>query len=440
MGGGVVKSIPETTMEKFKKKHGDKYDYSKVEYANNGTGCPECSREKRGMARRLTTEEFCKRVQEKFGDKYDLSLVEYKNSQTPVTLVCPEHGEFNLLPGNLRKTKGCPQCTRDRLAEERRYTTEDFVEQCKVIVGDEYDFSKVEYKNAKTKVLIGCPEHGTHWMHPESVKRGCACPECSLEKRKYTQDDIIAKLKDKYGDQYTYNKVEYTGMFNDITLTCKEHGDFTNTPYLLLNTTGRGGCQRCSKRHRYTTEEFIDKLKTVFHNHDYDYSKTQYVNGVTKATVTCPIHGDFSRTPAELFRNKGCTACRRDVNRSTGEHWVFDALTKFKKRYKFTFEEQVRLIEDERLTFDFVLYDANDEIIAAIEYHGKQHTRPVNWSGTLEAEEVERNFESQVRRDVDKTLFCIESKIPLLIIFYDNSGVESLIKKFVSKELSCMKS
>ena len=47
------------------------------------------------MARKLTQEEFIARAKEKHGDKYDYSKVRYVNASTPVTIVCPIHGDFD---------------------------------------------------------------------------------------------------------------------------------------------------------------------------------------------------------------------------------------------------------------------------------------------------------------------------------------------------------
>ena len=44
--------------------------------------------------KKTTTEEFIERARKVHGDKYDYSKVEYINSRTKVCIICPEHGEF----------------------------------------------------------------------------------------------------------------------------------------------------------------------------------------------------------------------------------------------------------------------------------------------------------------------------------------------------------
>ncbi len=43
---------------------------------------------------KLTTEEFINKARDVHGDRYDYSKVEYVNSKAKVCIVCPEHGEF----------------------------------------------------------------------------------------------------------------------------------------------------------------------------------------------------------------------------------------------------------------------------------------------------------------------------------------------------------
>ena len=59
---------------------------------------------------RLTQEDFITRCIEVHGDKYDYSKVEYKGSTTPVIIICPEHGEFRQKPTTHLNSHGCPKC------------------------------------------------------------------------------------------------------------------------------------------------------------------------------------------------------------------------------------------------------------------------------------------------------------------------------------------
>ena len=74
-------------------------------------------------------------------------------------------------------------------------TTEEFVERAKQVHDNNYDYSKVKYVNANTKVCIICKEHGEFWQIPSSHLNGSGCHKCSL-KRSKMEDDIESTLKE----------------------------------------------------------------------------------------------------------------------------------------------------------------------------------------------------------------------------------------------------
>lgn len=76
------------------------------------------------MPGKLTTEEFIQKAREVHGDKYDYSKVEYKNSSTKVCIVCTEHGEFYQELHKHLKGQGCRKCTGCA-----KLTTEDFIKK-----------------------------------------------------------------------------------------------------------------------------------------------------------------------------------------------------------------------------------------------------------------------------------------------------------------------
>lgn len=78
------------------------------------------------MSERLTTEEFIKKAKEKHGDKYDYSKVDYKDNRTKVCIICPKHGEFwQLPPSHLRCRCSCRKC---RDEDKTLYTKEKCIE------------------------------------------------------------------------------------------------------------------------------------------------------------------------------------------------------------------------------------------------------------------------------------------------------------------------
>ena len=259
-------------VERSLSKHGNKYDYSKVDYVSakikvcivcpihgefwqtpvhhmSGQGCPKCSAFKRNEARQITTEEFIKRSKEKYGDRFLYDKCNVITMQDKVVLTCKIHGDFEITPAShLRADGGCKKCLKIKNHNKYSKSTLDFISEAKRIHGDKYDYSKVEYINNKTKVCIICPIHGEFWQTPSThITRGDGCRKCgyeqSAEKNKLTTTEFIAKAKQIHGDKYDYSKVEYVKYDENVCIVCPIHGEFWQTPDSHLHGSG---CQKCS--------------------------------------------------------------------------------------------------------------------------------------------------------------------------------------------------
>ena len=49
----------------------------------------------------------------------------------------------------------------------KRLTNNEFIKRAKEVHGNKYDYSKVKYVNAKTKICIVCKEHGDFLANSE---------------------------------------------------------------------------------------------------------------------------------------------------------------------------------------------------------------------------------------------------------------------------------
>ena len=262
--------------------------------------------------RKLTTGEFIEKARAVHGDKYDYSQVEYVGNKKKVIITCPDHGEFEQSPDKHLMGRGCVEC-----AGLRRSTTSEFIKKAKIAHGDRYDYSKVTYVNNHTKVKIICHEHGVFEQKPNGHLGGKGCLDCSGSK-KSTTGEFIQKAKIAHGDRYDYSKVTYVNNRTKVTIECHEHGVFEQLPYDHL--IGDGGCRKCcTNRHRemyaLNTVEFIQKARTV-HGDKYDYSKVEYVKVMQNVTIICPDHGEFEQIPNNHMMGAGCPKCIGRVSKA----------------------------------------------------------------------------------------------------------------------------
>ncbi len=161
----------------------------------------------------------------------------------------------------------------------KRKTNTKFIEECKQIHGDKYDYSKVNYVNARTKVCIICPVHGEFWQLPSlHIGQKCGCPLCNGTFKK-TKTMFVEEARKVHGDKYDYSKVNYVNNSIKVCIICPEHGEFWQTASGHLR--GRG-CPKCglksiAEKKLLTTEEFIKRSKKI-HSDEYDYSKVHYID------------------------------------------------------------------------------------------------------------------------------------------------------------------
>lgn len=142
-------------------------------------------------------------------NKYDYSKVKFINSQTKVCIICPEHGEFWQLPYNHLHGKGCVKCTKNFM------NTELFIEKARRIHNNKYDYSKVEYLNKITDVIITCPTHGEYKQKPTYHLSGNGCPKCKFS---VLEREIEQLLKE--------NNIHYISQYRDRNILGVQSLDF----------------------------------------------------------------------------------------------------------------------------------------------------------------------------------------------------------------------
>ena len=374
------KLTQEDFIKRAREVHGDKYDYSKVEYVDanskvciicpehgefcqtpashwNGQGCIECAGKKKH-----TKKTFIEKARKVHGDKYDYSKVEYINNKTKVCIICPEHGEFwQKAEGHINQKRGCPYC-----GGTAKLTLNDFIKRSNEIHKYKYDYSKAEYVNSNSKVCIICPEHGEFWQTPHAHLAGQGCPYCNGN-IKLTTQDCIKRAKEKHLNKYDYSKFIYNGYEVKSCIICPEHGEFWQTPHGHL--AGQN-CPKCCGLYQ-TTEDFIEKAKKV-HGDKYDYSKVEYISTETKVCIICPEHGEFWQTPHNHWNGQGCPYCKNSFLEN--EMSIFLKENKIKYEQEKTFEW---LRDKGNLYLDFYLPDYN----IAIECQGEQHFKSFDFFG-----------------------------------------------------------
>ena len=262
------------------------------------------------IKRFATLEEDFRKVH---SDKYDYSESIYRTSKDSINIICTEHGLFTQLSAEHLAGKGCKDCA----IQNTRSNTHEFIQKAILKHGEYYDYSQVDYKTSRDKIIIICPIHKEFTQRPDHHLEGKGCQHCSYKIP--TNEAFIKQAQEIHGDRYDYSKVDYINRTQAITIICAEHNEFAQRPSDHL---AGNGCPTCAGNIKKTTQQFI-KDANIVHENKYDYSKVKYSTNRDKVVVTCPIHGDFEQTPTAHLSGSGCNRCGNNIR--TNEEFILKA-------------------------------------------------------------------------------------------------------------------
>lgn len=239
--------------------------------------------------------------------------------------------------------------------------------------------------------------------------------------KRLTTEEFIKRAREIYGDRFDYSKTEYVNARVKLTITCKEHGDFTILPQHHIRNGGnsRTGCLQCGKKainkdRKLTQEQFLKRIKDI---KGLSFDKTIYIDKRKKVIVTCEIHGDYETSAEILLKGCGCPKCKS----SKGEALIKVILDRLGVEY-IQQKEFKDLFFKRTLKFDFYLPDYN----ACIEFDGEQHFKSVKyWGG-------EENFKNLQIKDDMKNIYCQKNYISLLRLRFDEVDLKNKISIFIS--------
>lgn len=279
-------------ISKAKMVHNGKYDYSLVVFERmdkeaciicpihgqfwqkpqehlRGHGCQECAGNKK-----KTRETFIRDARKKHGDKYDYSLVDFVDMDTPVQIICRKHGPFWQIPKYHLSGRGCRLCAGESRSTKQLKSTERFIADAKRVHPDgEYDYSLVEYRGAHEYVWIICLKkdqngkiHGPFRITPTNFLSGNGCWRCVGNKKKSTMQ-FVKEAEETHGKgKYDYSLSDYDGAHSKVAIICHEkdengveHGVFLQSPYNHVRK--KCGCPKCRRSHMEETVALaLDRL------------------------------------------------------------------------------------------------------------------------------------------------------------------------------------
>ncbi len=328
------------TTKKFIKKaniiHKNCYDYSKINYKNNKEkievickkhgsflirpsahilqkqGCRKCSVENK----RFTNDQFLKKANLLHKNKYDYSLINYITNKILVNIKCLKHGIFSMRPDSHLNGQGCPMCGIERRSKKITLSKEKFIDKCKLIHKDKYDYSDSIYMGVAKKIEIKCNKclkkfkqrAGNHLYLKQE------CPNCYFNNKSINNESFIKKATAIHNNIYDYSLINYIDCFTPVSIKCNKCKKiFNQRPSDHLNGHG---CKFCHiENQKNTINEIIERsIKT--HGDKYDYSLSEYTGCQNKIKIRCKkCNHVFKQLPYNHFgAGHGCPKCFRMEN------------------------------------------------------------------------------------------------------------------------------
>lgn len=197
----------------------------------------------------------------------------------------------------------------------KKLTTEEFIKRAREVHGDKYDYSKTEYVNKRTNVIITCPIHGDFSQNPYNhITQKQGCPECAKNKVKKSKslglDGFIKKAREIHGDNYDFSLIKtYKTNKDDIQVICNRCNNvFHSKPNWIL--MGHG-CKHCQSIKTYSGKYILDKIKDLYDEKykfpEIELNKEYWIRDYT--TMICPIHGETKKRIDKILKGVNCEKC-----------------------------------------------------------------------------------------------------------------------------------
>lgn len=338
-------------------------------------------------------------------NKYNYEIIEpfYKNQK--IVCICKNCGRrFIQKVVDHYKYTGC-------ICEKKLIKQKNFIEKAKLVHGDKYDYSEVDYKTANTPVKIYCKTCNKYFLQTPLIHlSGCGCRVCNNHEL-YNTKKFIEKAKQLHDNKFDYSYADYINMRTKIKIKCKQCNQiFEQTPALHLKSKH---CPICFGTYHCSKNEVIEKAK-LLHPNEYEYLDIEnYKNKYSYLVIKCKkCNKIFKQRICIHFAGCGCTYCKQ----SKGEKCIENFLTNNKITYEIqkSFDD---CINKNVLKFDFYLPKLN----ICIEYQGEHHYKSNRYF-------KHDNLEYRQRNDQIKRNYCKTHNIELIEIKY-NDNIEKKLKE-----------
>ena len=218
----------------------------------------------------------------------------------------------------------------------KKKTQEEFINEVKSKNTHNLDFTNFIYNGKDAKSTVKCLDCGHVWdTTPKILLGNHGCPQCGEKirhiKKRLTQEKVLENIKNKYGDKYILDKLEYIKAREKILIGCKKHGYFSIKYHDLMNDHGCPFCNESilesilrlaldKSNIEYIPQHSFDWMKTsIYSRLSYDFYLPKY-----NIAIECQGRQHFENVIAFGGEDEFKKVLERDKNKLklTNEHGV----------------------------------------------------------------------------------------------------------------------
>lgn len=185
--------------------HGD-FEIVPNYHLSDKSGCQKCAKETIIQKNTISKEEFIKRAIKVHGNKYNYSKIDYVNMNCKIKLNCDKHGEFQISAlHHIYSNGGCQRCGYEITSLKTRDTFQDFLTKANNKHNNKYDYSFANYISSLIKIEINCSKHGLFKQAPYIHISGQGCPVCNESKGEKEIRNWLIKNNIKFESQKKFD-------------------------------------------------------------------------------------------------------------------------------------------------------------------------------------------------------------------------------------------
>jgi len=301
----------------------------------SGNGCSKCGTTSMASKQSYDTEKFIEKSKKIHGDRYDYSLSKYINNHTMIDIICQKHGSFKQSPQNHMTGQGCPKCVGKSL------TKEEILDRFKNKHGDKYDYTNFTY-STEEKIEIICKKHGVFKQKISNHLFGQGCPKCVGLKK--NTSDFIDECINIHGNIYNYSKTEYKSAKEKVIIICQKHGEFKQAPTHHLSGQDCPKC-KCSKGEKKVNNILLENNINFIHHYEFpDLKDHEFDFFIPDKNICIEYDGVQHFRPVAFFGGKNTFDVQKERDRIKDEYCLLKNITLIRIAYFDNIMEKIKSV------------------------------------------------------------------------------------------------